>query len=262
MADTTSALTVQNGFSTTLSTAVSSTDTIFYLATLPTGSQGFLTIDEGLSTAEIIFFTSKGSNFVQCTSIAQGRGQDGTSAVGHSSGAVVKMKTNAGFWKALQDGSGLSLTSLPAGTLPTNNVTAANLATSAITLGYAQITSNFSTTNTTATQVTSLTTTVTIPAGGRRIKITAFGRALYNSASGAASELSIWDGTVGSGTQLCLVHGFQGGGSGATQGVAIACVTPSAGSKTYNVGLHSQAAGTATLEAGATYPAFILVEAI
>src|SRR4051794_30434480 len=68
---------------------------------------------------------------------------------------------------------------LPAGSvgstdIATNGVAAANLATSAITLGYTQITSNFVTASTTVVQVTGLTATVTIPSGGRRIKITAF----------------------------------------------------------------------------------------
>jgi hypothetical protein len=143
-----------------------------------------------------------------------------------------------------------------------NSVTAAKLATNAITLGYIQITSNFTTTATSATLVTGLSATVTIPSGGRRVKITVFSRALYNSATSASSELTIWDGTVGTGTQLSQAHGMQSGGTGTTPGIAMAVVTPSAGSKTYNVGLHSAAAGTATLEAGALYPAFLLVETI
>ena len=52
------------------------------------------------------------------------------------------------------------------------SVIGTSLSTSAITLGYAQITSSFTTTSTTAVQVTGLTLTVTIPSGSRRIKIT------------------------------------------------------------------------------------------
>jgi len=145
--------------------------------------------------------------------------------------------------------------------LTDSSVTAAKLSTSAITLGYTQITSNFTTASATAVQVTSLTSTVTIPAGGRKVRITAFASDIFASAS-AVFVMTIWDGTVGSGTQLtrCLVN--NGGTTGVTTpAIAHAIVTPSAGSKTYNVGF-STSAGTGTLEAGATYPAFILVEVI
>ncbi len=142
----------------------------------------------------------------------------------------------------------------------TNNVILGNnLATSAIKLGYTQITSSFNTTSATAVQVTGLTSTVTIPPGGRGVKITAFSQSLTNTGTNF-NGISIWDGTVGSGTQLTEA------GSGLTAttsapGTAIAFHTPSAGSKTYNVGFRASG-GTGTLAAGATFPAFILVELI
>lgn len=156
--------------------------------------------------------------------------------------------------QALAAGTGLNQGAVPA----------AALATSAITLGYAQITADFTTTSTTGGQVTGLTAAVTIPPGGRRVKITAYCSTLYSAtAANAKIVLSIWDGAVGSGTRLSGGNGFGGGGSGATIGLAMAVHTPSAGAKTYNVGLaHDTIAGTAKLEAGASYPAFILVEAI
>ena len=141
----------------------------------------------------------------------------------------------------------------------------AGLSTSAITLGYTQITANFSTTSTTAVQITGLTSTVTVPAGGRRVKITVYCRDVYNSGTTPMGAfLSIWDGTVGSGTQLQEYSMAQNTTSGlASVGIMMAVVTPSAGSKTYNVGMRTQTAGgTSNLESGATYPAFILVEAI
>lgn len=142
-------------------------------------------------------------------------------------------------------------------------ITGAKLATSAITLGYAQITANFTTTATSATQVTSLSASVTIPAGGRRVRITAFAEAIYTGTNGQSAKITIWDGTVGSGTQLS-----QGAVLGPTAIAAApvtiqAIVTPAAGAKTYNVGLHVAGGGaTGTLEAAATYPAFIHVEAV
>lgn len=145
--------------------------------------------------------------------------------------------------------------------LQTNAVGAANLATNAITLGYAQSTTNFSTSSTSATQITGLTAAVTIPAGSRKIKITLFSGAVYNSTAANPSTLTIWDGTVGSGTQLSRATGLEGGSS-SSGAIAMAVVTPAAGSKTYNGALHASTSGTATAEAAAIYPSFILVEAI
>lgn len=151
-----------------------------------------------------------------------------------------------------------------ASAIPNNSITGAMLATSAITLGYASIVAFFATPSTTGAQVTGLTVSVTIPAGGRRVKITAFCPTMYSTtAANAKVVLSIWDGAVGSGTQLAAGNGFGGGGAGATNGLVIAVASPAAGAKTYNVGLaHATGAGTAQLEAGTGFPAFILVEAI
>jgi hypothetical protein len=144
-------------------------------------------------------------------------------------------------------------------TIPVGGVTAAALSTSAITLGYAQITSNFSTTSTTYVQVTGLTTTVTIPAGNRHIKITAYCGASTNTGAGV-NIISIWDGPVNSGTQLAQANG--NGNTGANINLeAISVVTPPAGSKTYNVGFEVTS-GPGVLGAVAIQPAFILVEAI
>lgn len=133
------------------------------------------------------------------------------------------------------------------------------LSTTAITLGYAEITSIFTVASATPTQVTGLTATVTIPAGGRKVKITAYTGFLSNE-GGQQARMSIWDGTVNSGTQLTMCAVTSNSYFGVT---AVAIVTPSAGSKTYNVGLcRDSGSGTCNLNAAATYPAFILVEAI
>jgi hypothetical protein len=151
---------------------------------------------------------------------------------------------------------------LSGGALTTNAVTADKLDTAAITLGYAATTSSFSTSSTTAVLVTGLTTTVTIPAGGRRIKITGFATDMYASTTVGAA-LTIWDGTVGSGTQLARANGGYLSNTSAVVGIVMAVVTPAAGSKTYSIGLNTFNAGTsANIEAASTYPAFILVEAI
>lgn len=153
--------------------------------------------------------------------------------------------------------------SIAAGTIVQNGVAASQLATSAITLGYAQITTNFNTASTTSVQVTGLTLTVTIPAGGRRIRITGSTSQLYNQTASKNAYMEIWDGVVGSGTRLQGCTNFTvtaNTGSGST---IVSVVTPAAGSKTYNIGAFTDGTGgTAGVEAGATNPAFILVEAI
>ena len=143
-----------------------------------------------------------------------------------------------------------------------NSVTASKLATNAITLGYTQITSSFTTASATPVQVTGLTSTVTIPAGGRRVEISVYNRDVYNTNAGGYAAVTVWDGTVGSGTLLTTAQ-FQSNSSSQTgQALASAIVTPAAGSKTYNVGLQTYGAGTAGLEAAAGFPAYILVELI
>lgn len=143
-----------------------------------------------------------------------------------------------------------------------NGIGAAKLSSSAIKLGYVQRTTDFTTTSTTDVQVTGLSATVTIPAGGRSIKITTWTRGV-NISSGAPAyiSVSIWDGTVGSGTKLSEDSTYLSSTSSEASSSVMAVVTPSAGSKTYNVGIRTTA-GTALFEGRSSSPAFILVEAI
>jgi hypothetical protein len=74
--------------------------------------------------------------------------------------------------------------------------------------------------------------------------------------------IGIFDGAVSGGTPLTysvIVSTSSGYNYNAT---AIAIVTPSAGSKTYNVGVQATASFKTTLNASSILPAFILVEAI
>lgn len=155
-------------------------------------------------------------------------------------------------------GAVLSSASVGSTALANNAVQASQLATNAITLGYAQITTNFPLTSaqTTPTQVTGLTATVTIPSGGRRIRITGFVGAV--TLAGGLGVLTIWDGTVNSGTQLNQSNVNTSG----SYGTVYAVVSPSAGSKTYNIGIANSGANNTTVGAATTQPAFILVEAI
>ena len=156
---------------------------------------------------------------------------------------------------------GLTVTggTLGTGALATNAVQGNQLATSAITLGYTQITSNFTTTSATPVQVTGLTTTVTIPSGGRRIKITVYIWAFTQTVA-SGIQLSLWDGVVASGTQLSKTD-VSGSATQDQGAVCMAIVTPAAGSKTYNASMQT-GSGTSTANASSVGPAFILVEAI
>lgn len=155
---------------------------------------------------------------------------------------------------------GVAVTSgLIAGSAVTN-IPAASLGTGAITLGYTQITGNVTSTSTTVAQVAGLTSTVTIPAGGRRVKVTCYVWAMTSTGT-FSHQLSIWDGTVGSGTMLTKYDIA----ALSTQDTGICMIAvppaPAAGSKTYNIGW-LVSGGTGTLNAATTAPAFILVEAI
>lgn len=155
---------------------------------------------------------------------------------------------------ALANGTGFSLN---------NNVIPANaLATNAITIGYAQIIANATNGSATPTLATGLTAAVTIPAGGRRIKITVFTTNLTNSNAGQQALMALWDGTVG-GTQLSAVNTYASVANVGSPSTLVWSGTPSAGAKTYNVSISSPfAGGTAAINCAATAPAFILVEVI
>ena len=68
-------------------------------------------------------------------------------------------------------------------------------------LGFTALSVHFTTSSATAVQVTGMTVTVTIPAGGRSVLVMACAPQFANTTNNYA-EATIWDGTVGSGTQL------------------------------------------------------------
>jgi hypothetical protein len=73
--------------------------------------------------------------------------------------------------------------------------------------------------------------------------------------------MGIWDGTVGSGTLLADIQPNITSGQ-AVPGYVSAVITVAAGAKTYNIGVNPNSATVTTIEAAATRPAYILVEAI
>jgi hypothetical protein len=130
--------------------------------------------------------------------------------------------------------------SLPRGTMPG---------------GYVQNTSGQGSI-TTLTDITGLSATVTTVTG-RRYRISAYCYNLSNTTAGAATSVLIREGS----TTLQI---SQQTTPGANYGLAYnpsVVITPSAGSHTYKVSV-DVSAGTATFNAGATAPAYILVEDI
>lgn len=125
-------------------------------------------------------------------------------------------------------------------------------------IGYKQITTGASTASASATLVTGLTA-ICKPASNRPISIELSAPGLYNSTASARADVTIWDGTVGSGTQIGMAWGGQALGSGTWGAKAEAYQNPS-GTKTYNIGLHSgSGGGTSTLAAFSTSPAFLII---
>lgn len=126
-------------------------------------------------------------------------------------------------------------------------------------LGYRQITTDFSTTSGTATQITGLTCPVIAPTG-RKIKVIIHSYKMANSGSPVNTLATIWDGTVGSGTQIGEEFNTSGGANYGTPVCGGPVVTPTSSSKTYNVGLNQNGGNTSTFYAKSTAPAYIMVE--
>lgn len=150
----------------------------------------------------------------------------------------------------------------------TNSVITGNmLAANAITLGYSQITSSQTTTSTSFTAVTGLTTTVTVPAGGRDVEISIGASAIKIDTQGAIWSVALYK----DGSPLSQWYRNQDV-AGFNIPLSLSCVdtAPTAGSHTYAVYFASDTSGhTVTLAAGTASstpttpsPAFILVGAI
>lgn len=123
------------------------------------------------------------------------------------------------------------------------------------TLGYAEITSAQASI-TTLTDVTGLTTTVTVPAGGARIKITAI--VLFaNSTTSGDGIIYLYEGA----TQLSLARVETIRTTVADTLITQVVISATAGIHTYNLKAQVDV-GSGTVSASATSPAFILVENI
>jgi hypothetical protein len=130
-------------------------------------------------------------------------------------------------------------------------------------LNVAYLNATFTTNATSATQVTGLSCPVTVPLG-RQLEVTAFAPNCTTT-SGAADilDMSIWDGTVGSGTQITEGH-VTALSSGYTNFDiwAVATITPASASKTYNIGFFGSAAANHSVNGATTRPAYVMVKVV
>ena len=129
----------------------------------------------------------------------------------------------------------------------------------AIALGYAKVTSNFSTTSSTAVQVPGWSVSVNVPTGGRLIKITVSCNSIVNTLGGYGI-LSLWDGEVNVGTRIGNVT-MMGSANQEIPATILAIMPASPGPKTFNVGLRC-VGGEALVQMYPEFPGIILVEAI
>lgn len=129
-------------------------------------------------------------------------------------------------------------------------------------IGYRQITSTATQSSTSATQITGLSVPVIVPTG-RKVLISAGCGDTAPSGGYTTTKFSVWDGTVGSGTQIFELLNSASTTAGSEIGIyGSVPVTPSSSSKTYNGGLRSSGAASANLFATSTNPAYIRVELV
>jgi hypothetical protein len=130
-----------------------------------------------------------------------------------------------------------------------------NVGMSPQTIGYAEVTANQSGI-TTETDLTGLTTTVTVPAG-RRIRITA---KTWPASSVAGDEV---DTRIKEGAFFLQYARTKMGGLGSEDQFTSVVITPPAGIHTYKVSMaRASGTGSITNAADITYPSYILVEDI
>lgn len=181
-------------------------------------------------------------------------------AIVDNSGAITKKITREDLLKG---------SPLPAGTV--DNQALADESVDSRTLDWdsfapevATITSTFTTPgNTNHNQITGLSVTLTVVAGGL-YQIEGFGDALGTNTNPATVSFTIWDGTVGSGTQLASSKVTTRAASARDNAsVKTPPISLSAGSHTFNLGLRTDnASNTAFLLASSTEPAFISAQRV
>ncbi len=105
----------QNFYKTTLSQAIDETATVIYLNSLPDPDNGYIVLErESTLKREILYYSSKGANFVTLPSIAEGRGIGETNATSHAAGATATGSVVAEHFKDLANGKDITSVKLDA----------------------------------------------------------------------------------------------------------------------------------------------------
>lgn len=291
-----------NAAPTTLSTSITNVSTSINITSAsgwPNGSVGpfWVTVDAGTASEEKVLCTSRTGLVLAVTT----RGADGTTATSHASGAAiihsysateaddanalaagittaggavtlngVQTLTNktlalgsntvsgtlAQLNAAVTDADVASLAGAETLTNKTLTAPSGDVARGALSGGYAQVTANQGGI-TTEVDLTGLAVTVTVGAG-RRILIRGCVRASTTVAQDSF-DLKILEGA----TVLQTAEYVSPVVARAEARRVEVVLTPSAGSHTYKLtGVRSTGTGTFTMNAGATFPAYILVEDI
>jgi hypothetical protein len=127
------------------------------------------------------------------------------------------------------------------------SITATKLATSAITLGYAQIIANVTTTSTSFVDATGLSVVAVVPTGGRRVEFNIDGSAINVSGAGSVWNVALLeDGTV--------IQQWYRNSDTSAYNIPLSLhfsKIPAAGSHTYKVQF-ATSAGTVSIVAGTT----------
>lgn len=173
------------------------------------------------------------------TSMVRVHGPD----VEHVTGAKVTMAWVPEHHERLKDGTDIA----------TGAIDGTKLSTSAITLGYASTTTAQIGINA-ETDLTGLSVDVTVPPGGRRVKITGYVPFVKYNFGGVAA-IFIYEGTTQLGRWKFYMNATEAG-----LGIPIAVITPTSGPHTYK--LRASGANTIDTDPTTDSPAFILVEAI
>lgn len=183
------------------------------------------------------------------------------SVIGTLADGKILLGNGSNVATAVTPSGDVTMTNAGVTAIGTNKVTAPMLADGAILLGSTSVTSNIVSASTTAVQVTGVTVTVTIPAGGRKVVIKGGAKSMFNSTStGGNVSNELWDGTVGSGTRLAANDSYS-----STQNAPVSAYietapqTVSAGSKTYNMGFYGTTANNKSINGDSTSPIWIAV---
>lgn len=230
----TPALGWDNFFSTTLSGAITASDTTIGLVAAPTAIEGYLVIEPNSSSnREIIYYTGVSGSSVTLPSVGAGRGVGGTSALAHSSGVIVKMNTVAEMFEALKDGTGLS-----------NGV----ITPSKLDLDPTQafVTTSETTTSTSFTDLATTTDTTTVTIGANGLALVTIGAFVANnSANSSTMSYDISGANTASAADAYSVHMVGATTVGASHTRLITGLTP--GSTTFKL-KYKVSGGTGTFQ--------------